>query len=104
MSNYYFVTYRFTKNLSDPPIYESQIQSEHPLVTAAKFASEGQSERIVFYRPLTTEELNSSQEVNDYFQHAVNANYGELFVPDAYQNPELLTPQDKQAKQKRKAK
>lgn len=79
---YWFVTYREDRAGGFAPLIESQVQREHPLITAAKFASEqGSRQRVVFYAPISEEEIGSSPEMREYFRYAIEENCGELGVP-----------------------
>lgn len=80
MGNFWFVTYRYDPNSGGRPMFESMITSEHPINLAAQFAGAENgtgTERIVFYAPLTTAELNSDKETQALFQQAME-DYGEI--------------------------
>jgi hypothetical protein len=86
MVNYWFVTSRWER-ARGCDTYESHVQSEHPLVTAARIQDDDTPDchaRIVFYAPLSEEELISSPEAQAILRFAMDENDGELHLPDGH--------------------
>jgi len=88
MPRYWFVTIR-GQWANGESHHVSLVQSEHPLITAARFEQTSEThptfrQHIVFYAPLSEAELDSSPGIRAIFRYSLEDNGGELGIPDEY--------------------